>query len=147
METSTHTLPKTQKFIKVETLDPSCRCCGRGKEHTCDACQDKLEEGYAFLLECTDSSVARAKRLTGFAVMVRAKGYFENKEAEHPMEPGIYFIRKSDLKAFLHEHYNRLNPAREYPAKFLNSSPRRAGNHTNPAPARSTHQATLLPHG
>lgn len=129
-------------FIKVATSDSECRCCGKGRVYVCKSCTDLLNSGYAFVLEVKDSSTQQHKKPTGYVIAFVANQAFENGDPLQPMEPGIYFVKESDLKNFLGNGYDKHH--RGLHGKFLNSSPKWAKHDRRPA--KSTRSVTELAH-
>jgi hypothetical protein len=140
------TLAKKVEFIKLETKDDDCRCCGKGRETFCDRCWDLFQKGYSIMIEVKDNSSEQKKKPTGYSIAVAPGLLYENGHPGVPIATNhLYFIRETDLKQFLGNGYNKTIPGR-----FLNGTPRwkaHGGNNSfNPRTTGSSRQAVELAH-
>ena len=137
---------KTAKpFINLKTVEEYCRCCGTGNQNVCPRCEGLLNNGYAFFIEVKDSSTHERKKPTGFNIAVLASQLWENGNPSSVMQPGIYFIKESDLKQFLGNGYNKpASRGQNSSSKFLTGSPK--WNNSNSRPTAGKHSPTELVH-
>lgn len=136
--------------INVEIHDNDCRCCGNGRITICESCKEMLHSGYAFMIEVFDWSRKSKKKSTGYVVAFKAAQAYEHGKPGVPMQPGIYFIRETDLKTFLGDGYNRTIKTTEFLSKApeWNASNKHSKhghrNHSQRQSANSTRSVTEL---
>lgn len=124
-------------FIKLETRDVACRCCGKGRDYICENCHKLLDNGKAILIEVENNSTELKKIPTGYVIAFQANAAYVKENPAVLMTAGIYFIRETDLKEFLGNGYSKYRNT-----KFLNRPPK--WNNSNQRPANSSRHAAQL---